>query len=354
MAVPSSTSPYVTRARRGDQSAFPENTGRIRKLMPMITSVRNPTVKVCRAASDHQRFCAGSRVVLESTTAAISSSDQRARQPKAQRIATAGSPGRAAREDGLVARGTRSRRGTRARRARRDEVRCPGAEAPARPEGRKPRCHGEEHAHRLGRERHLGRAAPRRCEPEEERHDPVAEPVDPGEEEAVDGRREERARSSRPATPSPRGPRARCPAPRRPPSRARKPESPSRRSGGADPAGRTCPRGPCGAARRRTRRTAPRRPFREPPRAGEGAAGGIEARAAVPKLRAITPDAISQNAVRGGTRLRHRARDARGCGGARDTRSPSGTERRTRGPACGRGSAGARGRRRHPPRSGAG
>ena len=84
-----STLAKVACARRGDQSDLPENTGRIRKDIPMITSVRKPTVNVCRAASDHHGFCAGKRVVRETTTAAISRSAHRPRQPNAQRIAVA-------------------------------------------------------------------------------------------------------------------------------------------------------------------------------------------------------------------------------------------------------------------------
>ncbi len=59
----------------------------------MIRSVRNPIVNVCRAASAHQRFWAGIRVVRESTTPASSRIDQSPRQPNAHRMAIVGLPG---------------------------------------------------------------------------------------------------------------------------------------------------------------------------------------------------------------------------------------------------------------------
>ena len=159
----------------------------------MIRSVRNPIVNVCRAASAHQRFWAGIRVVRESTTPASSRIDQSPRQPNAQPDGERGVARRPHHrehrlppQEAVAAEVDRGREGSQGE---------PGvAQAVGEAVGRagNPGEQVSEDAERLENERRLGRAAAGRADAEKERHDPVAEPVDEREQKPVQRREIER------------------------------------------------------------------------------------------------------------------------------------------------------------------
>ena len=144
-------------------------------------------MNVCRAASDHQRFCAGSAVVREMTTAAISRSAQSPRQPKAQRIATVGEPGRAASAKTGAA-PEEAVAGEVHERGERHEPEAGVAERGAPVRKRSGSHEARERSTPATWSASVASGVPRRAgaTPEEQRDDPVAESVDPRQQESVE------------------------------------------------------------------------------------------------------------------------------------------------------------------------